>query len=76
MTILTVTQPYSATWITLFKPYMTLKSQNMFCNMSVSHAKNVCQSQISIKHFFLYVQLIDNVFLFDSPDSLDIETHL
>ena len=34
--------------------------------MFVSHTKNVCQSQNSMKPFFLYYQLIIYVFLFVS----------
>ena len=72
MTILTVTQPYIATWITLLKPYMTLKNPKKISNMSVGHAKNVCRSQNSMKPFFLYLQLINNVFLLVSPAVLVI----
>ena len=72
MTILTVTQPYIAHWITLLKPYVTLNNPKQISNMSVGHAKNVCRSQNSMKPFFLYLQLINNVFLLVSPAVLEI----
>ena len=47
------------------------KSQEIFCNMSVSHTKNFCESQNSKKYFFfLYFQLSNNVFLLVSPEVL------
>ena len=40
--------------------------------MSIGHAKNVCRSQNSMKPFYLYIQLINNVFLLVSPSVLVI----
>ena len=39
------------------------KSLIIFSKMSVSHEKNVCKSQNSMKPFFLYFQLINKLFL-------------
>ena len=37
MTILTVTQPYAVTWITLLNPYMMFKNPN---KLAIVHAQN------------------------------------
>ena len=72
MTILRVTQPYRATWITLFKPYVILQKPKDFEQYVCRSRKNVCRSQNTMKFFFLFYQQIAYVFWLVSPAVLVI----
>ena len=64
MTMLTVSQPNSATGIALLKKYVTtFKPKDLFIKMYVSREKNVCKSKNNMKPFFFYSQLFNTVFL-------------
>ena len=55
MTIMTVTQPYSAIWITLFKLFIIISRPTDFYQyVCWSRQKNLCRSQNSMKPFYLY----------------------
>ena len=68
MTILTVSQLNSATWITLWKTYVKIFKLKDFCKKYVSRAKNVCKLQNNMKLFFSLF-LIDQQLVFACPTS-------